>query len=172
VLANVTAIFMKELLQQLTTYNAWANGLLLECIGQLPEEKLTATLPSSFGSLQGTLLHMWDAESIWWQRMKLQERIVIPSEGFEGAIKEVTTGLQGQDRQWTEWVMAAQEHMFQHEFLYYNSRKERFKQPVYHILLHLANHNTYHRGQLVNMLRQLGVEKIPTTDFVVWSRKK
>jgi hypothetical protein len=24
----------------------------------------------------------------------------------------------------------------------------------------------------VNMLRQLGVEKIPQTDFVVWSRKK
>jgi uncharacterized damage-inducible protein DinB len=43
---------------------------------------------------------------------------------------------------------------------------------VYQILLHLANHNTYHRGQLVNMLRQLGVEKIPQTDFVVWSRKK
>jgi uncharacterized damage-inducible protein DinB len=84
----------------------------------------------------------------------------------------VTTGLQGQDRQWTEWVMGAQEHMFQHEFLYYNSRKERFKQPVYQILMHLANHNTYHRGQLVNMLRQLEVEKIQQTDFVVWSRKK
>jgi len=166
------AILMKELLQQLTTYNAWANGLILECIQQLPEDKLTATLPSSFGSLQGTLLHMWDAESMWWQRMKLQERVTRPSDGFDGSIKEVAAGLQGQERLWSEWVAGAQEHMFQHEFFYQNSRKERFKQPVYQILLHLANHNTYHRGQLVNMLRQLGVEKIPQTDFVVWSRKK
>ena len=27
------------------------------------------------------------------------------------------------------------------------------------------NHVAYHRGQLVNMLRQLGLEKIPPTDF-------
>jgi uncharacterized damage-inducible protein DinB len=34
----------------------------------------------------------------------------------------------------------------------------------------VLNHGTYHRGQLVNMRRQLGIEKIPQTDFIVWSR--
>lgn len=163
---------MKEILQQLATYNAWANGLLLELIQQLPEKQLTADVPSSFNSLQGTLLHMWDAESIWWQRMKLQERIHRPSDEFSGGIKEIVSSLQAQDRQWAEWVAGAQEHMYGHEFFYYNFQGERFKQPVYQVLLHLFNHNTYHRGQLVNMLRQLGIEKIPQTDFVVWSRKK
>ena len=163
---------MKELLQQLATYNAWANGLLLDLIQQLPEGQQTATVPSSFNSLQGTLLHMWDAESIWWQRLKLQERITRPSDDFAGGIRDIVAGLQTLDRQWAEWASGAQEHMFQHEFFYTNQRKERFKQPVYQVLLHLFNHNTYHRGQLVNMLRQLGIEKIPQTDFVVWSRKK
>jgi len=36
----------------------------------------------------------------------------------------------------------------------------------------ILNSNILHRGQLVNMLRQLGVEKIQQTDFSVWSRKK
>jgi uncharacterized damage-inducible protein DinB len=166
------AFSMKELLQQLASYNVWANGLLLDLIQQLPKEQQTAAVPSSFNTLQDTLLHMWDAESIWWQRMKLLERITRPSEGFAGGIAEVATGLQQQDRQWQEWVANAQEHMFQHEFFYVTFRKERFKQPVYQVLTHVFNHNTYHRGQLVNMLRQLGVEKIPPTDFVVWSRKK
>jgi uncharacterized damage-inducible protein DinB len=40
------------------------------------------------------------------------------------------------------------------------------------MMLHVFNHGTYHRGQLVNMLRQLGIEKIPPTDFSVWSKKK
>jgi uncharacterized damage-inducible protein DinB len=40
------------------------------------------------------------------------------------------------------------------------------------MLLHLFNHGTYHRGQLVNQLRQLGIAKIPPTDFIIWSRKK
>ena len=163
---------MKEILQQLATYNAWANGPILDLIQQLPEQQQTASVPSSFNSLQGTLLHMWDAESIWWQRMKLLERVTPPSADFSGGIKEIVAGLQGLDRQWAEWVSGAQEHMFGHEFFYYNMRKERFKQPVYQVLLHLFNHNTYHRGQLVNMLRQLGVEKLPQTDFIIWSRKK
>jgi uncharacterized damage-inducible protein DinB len=34
-----------------------------------------------------------------------------------------------------------------------------FQQPIYQMLLHVFNHGTYHRGQLINMLRQLGVYK-------------
>jgi uncharacterized damage-inducible protein DinB len=76
-----------------------------------------------------------------------------------------------QNRQWTVWISNSQEHMFQHEFIYLNLKKEQFKQPVYQVLVHVFNHGTYHRGQLVTMLRQLGIEKIPQTDYIVWSRK-
>jgi uncharacterized damage-inducible protein DinB len=34
------------------------------------------------------------------------------------------------------------------------------------------NHATYHRGQLVTMLRQIGAEKIPATDFAAFVRLK
>jgi uncharacterized damage-inducible protein DinB len=163
---------MKELLTQLSAYNIWANQLLLQLIYQLPEEKQKEEMPSSFKSLYKTLLHMYDAESIWWQRMKLQERILIPSETFTGDIKELGARLLDRNREWKEWIEAANEHQLEHVFLYQNLKKEQFKQPIYQMLLHVFNHGTYHRGQLVNMLRQLGVEKIPRTDFIDWSRKK
>ncbi|MGB3005447.1 MAG: DinB family protein [Chitinophagaceae bacterium] len=38
--------------------------------------------------------------------------------------------------------------------------------------MHVFNHAAYHRGQLINMLRQLGVKKLPATDFIIWSRNK
>ncbi|MCW3088046.1 MAG: hypothetical protein JWQ78_1432, partial [Sediminibacterium sp.] len=41
---------------------------------------------------------------------------------------------------------------------------------VKEILLHLFNHGTYHRGQLVTLLRQVGVEEIPRTDYIEFSR--
>jgi uncharacterized damage-inducible protein DinB len=59
-----------------------------------------------------------------------------------------------------------------HVFQYYNTKRELFKDPTWQMLLQVFNHGSYHRGQLVNMLRQLGVEKIPQTDFIVWGRKK
>jgi uncharacterized damage-inducible protein DinB len=163
---------MKELLFQYSAYNIWANQLLLDVINQLPEEKQTQEVPSSFNSLLKTILHMWDAESIWWQRMKLSERVERPSESFTGGMKEATASMLQQNRQWHEWVAAAQEHMLQHTFQYQTTKRELFKQPVFQMLLHVFNHGTYHRGQLVNMLRQLGVEKIPSTDFIAWARKK
>ena len=163
---------MKEILLQYATYNQWANSLLLDTINALPEETHQQEVASSFDNLYKTVLHLLDAESIWWQRLKLQERIVRPSENASSSLKEVSASLLYQDAQWQQWVAGAQEHMLLHEFIYYNSKKEKFKQPVYQMLLHLFNHGTYHRGQLVTMLRQLGVEKIPPTDFIVWSRRK
>jgi uncharacterized damage-inducible protein DinB len=73
---------------------------------------------------------------------------------------------------WHEWLQNATERMLQHVFHYQNTKREQFKQPVYQMLLHMFNHGTYHRGQLINMLRQLGEEKLPATDFIVWSRSR
>jgi uncharacterized damage-inducible protein DinB len=115
---------------------------------------------------------MWDAESIWWQRMKLHERLIVPSENFNGTMKDVVNGLMQQSTQWLDWVSSASDIALDHVFQYQNTKKEQFKQPIYQMMLHVFNHGTYHRGQLINMLRQLGVEKLPQTDFIVWSRKK
>jgi uncharacterized damage-inducible protein DinB len=163
---------MKEVLVRLSAFNVWANQLMLNAILQLPEEKQNASTPSSFPSLYKTVLHMWDAQSIWWQRMKLQERIMIPSDSFTGDMQELSSQLLRQTRQWNDWIMASHDHILDHVFQYQNSKREQFKQPIYEMLIHLFNHDTYHRGQLVTMMRQLGVEKIPQTDFIVWCRRK
>ena len=163
---------MKQIVQQLTSYNAWANQQMAGIINALPAEYHNREIPSSFNSLFKTILHMYDAESIWWQRMRLSEKVIRPSEDFFGDMKDATAGLLGQSLQWKEWAIAAQEHMFSHEFIYLNTKKDQFKQPVYEVIVQICNHGTYHRGQLVTMLRQLGVEKIPQTDFIVYCRKK
>lgn len=163
---------MKELLVKYAAYNVWANVQLLETILQLPVEDQSREIKSSFKSLYKTVLHLWDAEAMWWQRMKLEERIIRPSENFSGGMKEAGEGLLQQSRQWQTWIAHTPEHNLHHEFIYQNTKKEHFKQEVCIILLHVFNHGSYHRGQLVNMLRQLGQENIPQTDFVHWSRKK
>lgn len=163
---------MKEILKQLAAYNLWANKKLTDCILALPEEKHEQELSSSFPSLYKTLLHMWDAESGWWQRMKLYERVVFPRDQFSGSLAELVAAYAKQSKLWEEWIGAASDAALEHVFLYQNTKQEQFKQPVYQMILHVFNHGTYHRGQLVTMLRQLGVEKIPGTDFILWSRGK
>src|SRR5215213_348391 len=113
---------MKEILTQFSAYHVWANRLLLDIINQQPEEKQKQEVPSSFKSLYTTLLHIYDAESIWWQRLKLQERINIPSENFNGDGKELGNSLLYQNGQWHEWITNANEHQLQHVFHYQNTK--------------------------------------------------
>jgi len=162
---------MKELLLQYANYSVWANTAIFNLIASLPETTQKAEVRSSFSSLYATVLHMLDAESIWWQRLKLQERIQRPSDDFAGDFNTLSKALLQQGKAWSGWIAAASLPQIEHQFKYQNSKRESFKQPVYEMLLHLFNHNSYHRGQLVTMLRQLGVENIPSTDFIEWSRK-
>jgi uncharacterized damage-inducible protein DinB len=163
---------VKEMLQQYAAYNTWATQKLVEALQPVPSDLLEKEITGSFSSIHLLLLHIWDAESIWWQRLKLQEVITAPSMNFKGNAKDVAAALMHQDRLWENWVMNANDSALSHVFFYRNSKKEQFKQPVFQVLLHLFNHATYHRGQLVHAMRQIGMEKIPATDFIVWSRTK
>ncbi len=163
---------MKELLRQYAAYNVWANQKLLDLILGLPQELHTREVASSFPSLYRTALHMHDAESIWWQRLKMQERINIPSDNLNDDMQELAAALISQSKQWEEWTRNASELALEHVCHYQNSKREHFKQPVYQMLLQVFSHGAYHRGQMVTMLRQLNVDKIPQTDFIIWSRKK
>ena len=161
---------MKTLLQQLAGFNTWANQKLTELILSLPEDLYQKEVASSFPSIHFTLLHMWSAEHIWWQRLKLAEYVQFPGEKFTGNFEELSAQLLQLSQQWFTWIQQANDVNLTHVFAYQNSKKEHFKQPVYEMLLHLFNHQSFHRGQIVSMLRQLGADKIPPTDFIVYSR--
>ncbi len=138
---------------------------------QLPDEQQKLQIISSFPSIELTMLHLMNVEYIWWQRMKLVDNIHIIEESSL-SVHQISQKLLYLSQQWKGWIEKSTTAAFEHEFVYRNSKKEQFKQPVFQMLLHLFNHQTYHRGQLVTMLKQLGVEKISPTDFIEWSRGK
>lgn len=114
---------MKQLLQQYSAYNMWANRILLERIGQLSEEQVNKEIASSFPGIYKTVLHMMDAESIWWQRLKLAEHVDFPSHTFKGNFEELSRILLQLSQQWEEWIRKANEVNINHVFAYQNSKK-------------------------------------------------
>lgn len=163
---------MKELLQKLAAYNLWANKILLTKLNTVSSEVLHMETGSSFGSIYKTVVHLMEVEEIWWQRLKLQERVELPEKDPDENMELVSQRLLSSSTQWNDWVKESNDKNFTHVFGYYNSRKEYFKQPVNEVLLHLFNHQTYHRGQIVTLLKQNGINKIPATDFIVFTRTK
>jgi uncharacterized damage-inducible protein DinB len=162
---------MKQLLTSYAIYDRWANEQLFNVIVSLTEAQQEQVIKSSFPSIHKTCSHMWDAYRIWWQRLQDDEKIIGPTVDANHPIAYVVEQILIQNQQWTDWVSAASEATLEAELSYKNMKGEPFRQPVKEILLHVSNHGTYHRGQLVTMLREVGVEQIPQTDYIIYSRR-
>jgi uncharacterized damage-inducible protein DinB len=162
---------MKEALLQFARYNIWANKLMIDALLKLNATQLDMEITSSFNTIRKTVLHSYAAEYIWLQRLQLAENPVWAGNDTDMAIADVCAD-------WlkvSEALAAFVEKQFddralEHVVQYYNMQKQLFKTPVYQVLQHTFNHATYHRGQLITMLRQAGVTKIPSTDYIkmIW----
>jgi uncharacterized damage-inducible protein DinB len=162
---------MKELLQNYAGFNLWANKTITEAILEMDEHLHQQVVKSSFPNLYATVLHLWDAESIWWQRIEGHAQMLIPSKQFNPTMKEAINGLLNQSNEWKQWVENCSEEQLKKDFSYQNLAGESFTSGVWQVVHHLFNHGTYHRGQLVTMMRELGASSIPATDFIHWYRK-
>jgi uncharacterized damage-inducible protein DinB len=162
---------MLQLLQDYAAYNAWANQAMTDAILEMDEHTHQQIVKSSFPNLYATVLHMWDAESIWWQRMEGHAQLLIPSKEFNPTMKEAVNGLLNQSSEWSNWMNRVSEEQVLRNFDYKNIKGEAFTSGVWQVVHHLFNHGTYHRGQLVTMMRELGATVIPSTDFIHWYRK-
>ena len=163
---------MKKILAQFAAYNYWANQRITDAISNLTDEQLHREIVSSFSSIYKTLLHLWDVEDIWWQRLKQPGVTEWQSTTFTGSVMELSKNLIQQSKQWKEWIDIATEEALNNEFNYTNRKNNNFNQPVSEMLLHLFNHQTYHRGQLITMLRQAGYITVPNSDMISFLRKK
>ncbi len=152
-------------------YNAWANRRILESCEALSEDQFTQDLRSSFPSVRETLAHIAAAQWIWTERWHGRSPTAPPDwykSADRAALREKLTDL---DRNLIEFTSrlgpADLERVTEHR----NMSGQSSAQPLWQPLQHLANHGTYHRGQIVTMLRQLGAAA-PHTDLIVFYRER
>lgn len=163
---------MKELLLRYAQYNAWANKRIIDAISKEDESLADKEVPGSFPTLRATIIHTWAAEYVWLQRLQLAEYPQWMS-GFEGTLSEACNNWQQTSADVIQFIEKQyDDRAFQHVVQYYDRSKVSHKTPVFQVLLHMFNHATYHRGQLVTMLRQLGVQDIPGTDLIGFAKGK
>ncbi|MCY7421295.1 MAG: hypothetical protein LH478_06075 [Chitinophagaceae bacterium] len=161
---------MKQIVSQYATYNLWANSIFIDYVNKLSNEQQQAFAPSSFPSLYKTVVHMWETERNWLKRLKLEENIPAGGGLVTISFEEVAANLLKESTCFIQWIEKATAEKITHVTAYQNSKREQFKQPVFHILMHVFNLETYHRGQMVSMFHQLQLNNIPNTDFITWSR--
>ena len=154
-----------------TKYNHWANAMLMTLIeSEVKPDHFAKEIVSSYPSLQKTIYHIWDAEFIWLRRLNGESLYKWPSQDFKGPISEVKERMLHISKEFVYFVEGKTDEDLSKDFTYQNIEGKTFSNPVWQSVHHCMNHSTYHRGQAVTMLRQLGVTKIPPTDFIAFCR--
>ena len=160
---------MKELLNQYAQYNIWANQLVIDAIATLPEGAAEMAINSSFPNIKATVAHIYGAEDVWLQRM---QHVAQPAWNGEmnGTIAEVCHHWQQASASIAAFVATQTNEQLSAALSYADRRGNAYTNTFAQILHHVFNHSTYHRGQLVTMLRQAGATQIPGTDFISFAR--
>lgn len=161
---------MKEIILEELAYNSWANERILR---NIPHELVDAEVVSSFPTPRLTIYHIWDAQVIWHKRIQGIEQSGWPSAGFTGTFSEACIRLLRQSVDMEELIKNSDEAFLHKMISYKNLKGLEFSQPVWQILLHVVNHATFHRGQVVTMLRAAGLkDALLPMDEIAYFREK
>ena len=147
-------------------YSKWADQRLLDACSGLSPEELSRDLGSSHGGLLSTLRHIYYAERVWLNRLRGEPQ------RFQDPPPE--PGLAELHERWPEiwtgvrnWLEALPDPELETELHTKRLNGEEIRLARWKVLMHVVNHSTLHRGQVMGMFRQLGKQP-PATDLIFY----
>jgi uncharacterized damage-inducible protein DinB len=157
-------------LQQHLKYNVWANGKIADFIAKADEKLFDTEVKSSFPSIRKTVYHIWDAEFIWLKRLQGESLADWPSKNFAGSRSQALAAWIECSKSLHDFIAAQDEAYLQQPVTYKNMKGDAFTNTAEGIIMHVVNHGTFHRGQLVTLLRELGYTDLSSTDLITFLR--
>jgi uncharacterized damage-inducible protein DinB len=152
-------------------FNYWAKARLMSVLESLSNEQFTKDLGSSHGGIHGTLLHIVGAENIWLSRWTDQTVLKLLDQKDYPTLSAVRKKWDEVERGMSDFVSSLTEENVSAVETYKTTEGKQFSYPLWQMMQHLVNHSTYHRGQIVTMLRQLGIKPVGT-DLIAYYRSK
>ena len=164
----------KDDVQLLYEYDRWANNRVLRAASALSDEQFTRDLGGSFRSVRDALVHIVSGEWGWltyWKEpnpsatfvAELWDRhnVLFRPDAFPN-VAAVQRKLAEIEKEQAEFVNGVTNESLERMLPLRNTQIS-----LAHLMQHLANHSTYHRGQVALMMRQLRTKPV-ATDFHVF----
>jgi uncharacterized damage-inducible protein DinB len=152
---------MQSYLERLFDHVAWADRQVLKVLRGSPAAQRC-------GQALRLFAHVLAAERVWLLRLRGEDSAAqaIWPELELGMMDEMSAGnAAGYTRLLRELADAELER----EIEYRNSTGVPFRALASDILMHVALHGSYHRGQIARALRESGVEPV-NTDYIMYIR--
>ncbi|UNK58876.1 DUF664 domain-containing protein [Pseudoxanthomonas daejeonensis] len=165
----------------LADYNHWMNDNLHQAAGRLPAGALEAPRGAFFGSILGTLNHLVVADTVWlkrfasdpaggrWTALHALDDIEMPGRLDAQPCADLAawwSRRQRLDAVIVAWIGQLDANDPGRIVEYRNMRGDPHRRQLSHLLLHLFNHQTHHRGQATTLFSQCRVD-VGATDLLL-----
>ena len=162
-------------IRHLFDYTEWANDLAMAAADKLTDSDLRCDVGISHKSIFGTLLHMAGAEWIWLERWNGNSPLKV--EAWALWTTESCSDLVELNKRWRDvvdrrarYISELDESRLAAELPFKLLSGDPSSMRLVDQMQHVANHATLHRGQVVGMIRQLGIDP-PSTDLLFYLRR-
>jgi uncharacterized damage-inducible protein DinB len=159
-------------LRALVDYNYWARDRILDAVAAVTPEQYTRAMGNSFSSVRDTLVHIYSAEWVWLSRWRgISPSAPIAADAWPelgplvAAWRDVEAGVRA-------FLDGAGEDGLARVIEYKLISGQPGRSTFGHMLQHVVNHGTYHRGQITTLLRQLGAAPPKSTDLIAFYRER
>jgi uncharacterized damage-inducible protein DinB len=158
------------LVARLYEYNAWANEHLCSVASGLSEDELR-TEDGSY-SLLGSFGHIAAAQVNWLERWRTGRNSVPTAERQRYvSLAAVRAAVDGSHNELREYIGGLDDERLDGDLTFRDSSGSGNTVALWRLMLHVANHGSYHRGEIAMMLTQLG-RSPGDLDFVFWDAGK
>jgi uncharacterized damage-inducible protein DinB len=157
-----------SVVRDLLLYMLWADRLMLKAVREVRPEDLTRDAGISFGSLLGTMAHMLGAQRIWLSRFSGRGLDHVPTIADYPDLLSWIHGWEETAAGVEAFLAGLTDEQLATPLTWTTTRGDNtYTRPLWQPVIHLVNHTTYHRGQVVSLLRQMGYQP-PSTDLVYY----
>lgn len=156
---------LHKLIANYAAYNEWANSKIVNWLQLINTDALYTHCASSYGSIDYTLQHILRTQRFW-QAFICGRDIAnfswaVREREVEQVMSEILRQSQEMKVDFCAFTVAQLE-----EVLTLNMPWAANQLSRYEYIMHVVNHSTYHRGQIVTQARSIGItEHIPGTDY-------
>src|SRR3989449_731519 len=122
-------------------------------------------------AVRDTLAHIWGAEWIWLERLQGRSPSSLPEATQFPDMASLRERWDELEMRLLGFVRGLTQADLDRVFEYKTLKFGVYRNPLWESMQHLANHGTYHRGQVTTLLRQLGAQPI-ATDLMHFYRER
>lgn len=153
--------------KSLMAFDEWANDRIFQSLSALSEEQTSRQIVSSFSSIRDTLAHIVAVEWVWLRRWLGESPTSSPDWMTTAPVTGLHTHLREVETARAAFIATLNNADLDRPVRYKNLKGEAYVYPLRDLFFHLVSHSTYHRGQLVTMIRQVGAMP-PALDYVLF----